>query len=842
MPKPVINIKFFADLAQFSTQLQNAERSLDKTGRRMQRLGTTLTASITAPLVALGAVSTRTFANFEQELAKVEAVSGATGAQMVALRNNAEDLGASTRFAASEVAALQLSLSKLGFSPDEILQSTDAILQLSLATGEDLAQSATVAASTLRGFGLEADETQRVVDVMAASFSTSALNLSKFETAMAVVAPVAATAGVSLEEVTGQLAVLVNAGIDASTAGTGLRNIFLDIAAKGLTFEDALAKINNSTNKNATALQLFGKRGATVATVLATNAAAAGDFASVYRDAGGEAARMARIMDDTLEGSFLRVKSAVESAQIAVGEAMAPALRDLADAVADAVSGFKDFSPETQKLIVVTGAFAAAAGPAVVIVGTLTRNVAALIPVVRSLTVAIAANPIGALAVAVTAVAGSVLLANSRFRSLTDATEAYNDITVTATQNIAKEKSELERYLAVAKNDALSKEERQRAIENLNRLSPEYLGNLSLENINTDKAAAATRKYVDALLLKAKVIAAEEKLVEVQKQLLDLQLGTNDAVKPSLWQNLANALKSGGDQYRFIANSVKTSIENANAEGAALTELQGKLTAFLQENESLISSNDRVAESFKNVASATGSGGRGPLPQVEAVTPVNPFVGLDPATQLAESATAALAELNNTSLENAREELRLYQEEQTRLQELAGAVSGAIQGAFDSMSQGIVSGLGKAESGLGRFAQALAATALKIISILLSQSIANSITNATQSAAGTGPAAIFTQPAFIATLVGGVLGAFAAIPKFATGGIVGGSSFVGDKILARLNSGELVLNADQQSRLLGLLDAGGRIVQVPYIASTEVAGENLRIVLDTYDQNSSRNG
>ena len=280
-----ISIRFNADLKQFSSQMQNVQRDMKKVGKRMTSVGKNLSIGLTAPLVGLGAMAVKTFADFEQAMAKVEAISGATGEEMILLKQNAEDLGSSTRFAASEVAGLQLEFSKLGFNPSQILDATEATLALAQASGEDLAQSAVVAASTVQGFGLQANETGRVVDVMAKSFSSSALDLTKFQTAMATVAPVAKSAGQSIETTTGMLSVLVNNGLDASTAGTGLRNIFLDIAKAGLTMEEALEMINSSTNKNVTAMDLFGKRGATVATVLAENQEAALGFANEYENA-----------------------------------------------------------------------------------------------------------------------------------------------------------------------------------------------------------------------------------------------------------------------------------------------------------------------------------------------------------------------------------------------------------------------------------------------------------------------------------------------------------------------------------------------------------------------------
>lgn len=370
-----ISIRISANLDQFSKEIDNASRKMQKVGRQMEQTGKTLSVGLTLPLVALGVASVKTFADFEQAMAKVKAISGATEEQFASLRKNAEDLGASTRYAASEVAELQLNFSKLGFKPDEILAATEATLSLALATGEDLAQSATVAASTIRGFGYDVSETGRVVDVMAASFSSSSLDLRKFETAMAVLAPVANTANQSLEDATGQLAVLVSAGIDASTAGTGLRNIFLDIAQKGLTLEEALDKINKSSNKNVTAMDLFGKRGATVATVLAANIDEAKEFSKQFDNAAGSAKRMADIMDNTLLGSFHKVKSAIESAFIAMGELLAPAFAKLADFAANLISKFKDLSPGTRKIIAVVGVLAAALGPVLVVLGALMTTV-----------------------------------------------------------------------------------------------------------------------------------------------------------------------------------------------------------------------------------------------------------------------------------------------------------------------------------------------------------------------------------------------------------------------------------------------------------------------------------
>jgi hypothetical protein len=254
----------------------------------------------------------KTIVGFEKGMSEVKAITNATDKEFQALVESAKELGSVTPKTASEVSGLQKEFAKLGFSTAEILAATEATISLSIAAGSDLAESATVAASTIRGFGLSATETQRVVDVMAKSFSSSALDLNKFKVAMAIVAPVAKAAGKDIEFATSQVGILADAGLDASTAGTSLRNMFLELNKQGLTWEQGLEKINTSTNKNVTALELFGKRGATAALILAENTEKAAGLEKELDGAAGTAQKMADTMADNLAGDIDKAKSAWE--------------------------------------------------------------------------------------------------------------------------------------------------------------------------------------------------------------------------------------------------------------------------------------------------------------------------------------------------------------------------------------------------------------------------------------------------------------------------------------------------------------------------------------------------
>lgn len=378
MAKKTINFSAIFDLKAFSDSSQNLQRELRKSGRKMQSIGKSMTMSLTAPIAIMGGLAVKTFATFEQSMAKVQAISGAVGQDFQNLTNLAKDLGIATRFSASEVSDLMLNYSKLGFSSEEIQKITRATLDLALATGEDLAMSAEVAGATLRGFGLDASEMTNVTDIMARSFSSSALDLNKFQVAMSSVAPVARNAGVTLKETTSMLGVLANNGVEASTSGTALRNIFLELAKQGMSFDDAMAQINNSTNSNATAMELFGKRGAAVASILAKNQTEVAGLNEKLSDTSVSAKSMAAIMDATLEGAMMRLKSATEGLAISFGEIMAPAVGFVADVLSKIAMRFANVNPYVKTAITVFAGLVAVLGPLAFAIGGIKLALATL--------------------------------------------------------------------------------------------------------------------------------------------------------------------------------------------------------------------------------------------------------------------------------------------------------------------------------------------------------------------------------------------------------------------------------------------------------------------------------
>lgn len=262
--------------------------------------------------------SIRIFKDFEQSNANLASILNKSRKEIIGLTSDAKRLGATTSFTASQVSELQTEFAKLGFNENEILDATEATLDLAAAIGSDLKDAAAIAGATLGGFGLDAKETQRVTDVMAKSFSISALDLEKFKESMKLAAPFAKNLSVSIEETTALLGTLSKAGISGSIAGTHLKIAFRELAASGLTLEQGLSKVVNTEDKLAAATELVGKNAAGSFLILADGIETTNEYTKSLNNAEGAAKQMADTQLDTLNGSIKILTSAWEGLILSV--------------------------------------------------------------------------------------------------------------------------------------------------------------------------------------------------------------------------------------------------------------------------------------------------------------------------------------------------------------------------------------------------------------------------------------------------------------------------------------------------------------------------------------------
>jgi len=582
-----LNFRLTANIAPFRKGLNKAERSMDRLGRKMQQTGKNMSMKLTAPIAALGAMSFNVFRDFELEMAKVKAVSGATADEFKLLSDNAKELGRSTVFSAREVAGLQLEFAKLGFTAKQIEGVTEATLNLAQASGSDLARSAEVAGATLRGFGLDVNQTTRVTDVMAKSFASSALDIESFAEGMKNVAPTAKSAGISLEQTTAMMAILANAGVKGSKAGTQLRRIISEIETSGKSTSTALKDLSEKGLDLGGAMDEVGRQAQTALITLVDNIDGISKLDEEFANASGSAKEMADIMDMTSAGASKALGSAVEGLAIEFGGLISVALTPVIKKLTQFATFVNNLPDGLKRFIAIVAGLAAAIGPLVFVAGSLVRVMTALRAATILQTIAtgalgvavqLATSPITLIMIAIFALAAAFIYVRENSEAFsTGLRNAFRDVAnfvlplvntmINAFNKIAQVlgkdsvliepfekfqreeqpilKSFKEVFGGVARSLGLVKEEAEETTEELGKLPP------VVDEINKSTAGATfglkrtAQAFMD-LPRKAKPALMELKplMVAMKKEMVDfgaLAISAGKAVQNQFARSLENA-------------------------------------------------------------------------------------------------------------------------------------------------------------------------------------------------------------------------------------------------------------------------------------------------------------
>ena len=381
-------------LGQTVRSVRTAMRSI---GSMVSNVGSKLTIGGVIGVGGL-AYSIRTFAMFEETMSAVKAVSKATGGEFERLNTKAKHLGETTRFTTQQVGKSMEAMAMAGFKPHEIESGIEHVLSLALAGPLDIDQAADIAAKISIPFGIAAKDIDRVADALAMAATSSATTVEEMGFAFKYAAASASANAQSLEDMAAAMSVLANSGQNASTAGTQLRMIMMKLADNnirstieryGVGIKDAAGnmrpvldilvdldrateKIMDKTDQFGLFSKLFGARAATGAIVLARNPNAIAEQRANQAANKGSAAEMGRIKSDNLMGDFIKLWSAIEAVQIAIGESLLPELRRLTQYITEQVMGVTAWIRENQDLVVTIAKGAAvtlAAGVAVLTLG-----------------------------------------------------------------------------------------------------------------------------------------------------------------------------------------------------------------------------------------------------------------------------------------------------------------------------------------------------------------------------------------------------------------------------------------------------------------------------------------
>ena len=382
--------KLRANLNAAQSQLRDFGKACQGLGRDMMALG----GALSLPFI----LAERSFAGFDDKMRLVQAVTSSTGEQFDQLTKTAQRLGRETSFTAQQVADAMIGLGRMGFNPSEIVSAIDSVLNLSRATGTDLAESADIAANSLRIFGLEAEKMSQVSDVLTATANGSAQTLTDLFEGLKMAAPQAASCGESIEETCAALGVMANMGIKGSLAGTALRKAFVQFAdtkVQAMLREVGVESVDASGNlrKMATVMRdiavatakmptaerlsfmkdVFDVRGMMSGISLTANIDEMDKFLARLKDVSGAADETARAMDRGIGGSFRLFRSAVEGTMNAVGEVLTETLKPMTDDVTAVINTFTKWVEANRGLVTsvaATVASVAALGGALFVLGT----------------------------------------------------------------------------------------------------------------------------------------------------------------------------------------------------------------------------------------------------------------------------------------------------------------------------------------------------------------------------------------------------------------------------------------------------------------------------------------
>lgn len=288
------------------------------------------------------------FQEFDDKMRLVKAVTGAVGAEFDMLTAKAKKLGRETRFTAGQVSEGMISLGRMGFSSKEIDASIASVMNLSTATGTELATASEIAANNMRVFGMRAEEMTDAADILTVTANGSAQNLVDLGEALKMAGPHAKNAGADLKETCAALGILANMGIKGSLAGTALGKSFkrladpavqdylqqfgirtVDASGNLRRMRDILVEVGDvmrrmpSAQRITFAEKVFDARGSLGGGVLSQNMGGFDKFLQRLDHASGESQRIAQEMESGIGGSFRSMLSALEGVGIAVGESIA---------------------------------------------------------------------------------------------------------------------------------------------------------------------------------------------------------------------------------------------------------------------------------------------------------------------------------------------------------------------------------------------------------------------------------------------------------------------------------------------------------------------------------------
>lgn len=795
----VLQVILKGDAKHLNNSLRTTSRSLKNFGNRMKSIGSSLQTRLTLPLVAAGGASIKMAADFDKSMTQIKTLVGIAGGTVDQMSESVKTLASASGVSAGEAADALFFITSAGLRGAEamaVLEQSTKAAAIGLGETKVVADLAT---SALNAYGVENLSASQATDVLTGAVREGKLSADTLAQSMGTVLPVASQLGVQFSEVGATFAAMSRTGTDAAMAATQIRGILFALLKPTSQAKDTLKEFNLSAaglreqirekgllSTLKTLTETFGDNEEAQGKVFANTRALSGVLDLMGKNL-GSTEKIFESMNNTTGITEKAFDKLSDSASFKLGKALNELKNEfssfggiLLESLLPAIRGILGIASKLfnafGKLDPVVQQIAIGFAALAAVLPTILTVGGSLLTLIAALT-----SPIGLV------VAGIALLA----LWFNEISNVINDFTVdikTGLLNaLVKVQAGFEKFLV--------------RIETATAVIRAFLKDGFDADYDAIFETQATR--IEGISKKAgEEIKKNLDTSEVVKKFNDLP-PTMEVISKKAKEMFGDLFSSAG----IKAPKVKAPVIEKPAKQPDLFDI------FKADDSKLSPTVD-----FKTNKADYG--------QLEKIT--------DPLTSLANSPSwGILSDKIATTSDKVSE---LTDNRLKNLEERSMAVGAAVGGAFNDMGSNMLASLDLADNGFEGFVKNLGGTIIDLISQMLAASIAQSIAGATASGTATGPAAVFTTPAFIATAVGGVMSAFAAIPKFANGGIVSAPTLglMGEYAGARSNP-EVIAPLD---RLKGMI--GQRDTAVNVTGGFRLEGQDLVVALQRAERNRSR--
>lgn len=801
-----LKVLLTGDASRLSASLNTASSKLKSFGKNVKSIGSSL-QKFTLPLALAGGAAVKMGADFDKSMTQIKSLVGVASAEVDKMGAAAREMAVSTGKSSTEAADALFFITSAGLRGSEAMDVLNASLKASAVGLGETKIVADLATSAMNAYGSNVLSATDATDVMVSAVREGKLEAGELAGSMGRVLPIASNMGVSFSEVGAAFAALSRTGTNAAEAATQVRGIFSSLLKPTTDAEAALSEMglssaglrkslkedgllatlevlkSNFEGNDTAAQRVFGNVRA-LSGVMDLLGANVDTTRQIFNNMNQTQGTTSKAFEATSKSASFQLTAAINKAKESFAQmgavmlkTMLPLFQDITAAISKIFNAFNNLEPMTQKLALGFGAMVIALPTIISLVGTLTTIIGALL------------SPIGLVVAALAAVA-----------------------------------------YVIYKNWA---EVAPVVVGLYNQFVDLYNSSESLRVIIGALGATFKSVFIGVKAIVDGFVNTFTTMWNVIKEF------SEKGVKGAFGDILEDGVAKGKEITRKAGEDIGKAYSDAIT-NAVKDRLEKKTVEQL--NTSLSNAASGVKGMFTGLFSGGGGVGGGENAQASSgSTDLGSTFAIkgDPlgGTNV-QSPLTGVVEQMNIDLEGMETAQQKYEANLQRMQEIAQGVGNSVAGAFSNMTGSMINSLGLADNGMQGFLKNMLKTVTDLIAMMLASSISQAIAGATAAGTATGPAAIFTTPAFIATAVGGIMSAFAAIPAFANGGIVSGPTMglVGEYPGAKSNP-EVIAPLNKLKNIIGDQGASGNVnVSGEFV----VRGQDLVVALQRADKTRSR--